>query len=62
MPEVSAPDPSPDDGYYDAHVEAVVDAMPPLRPEQIAKLAALFDYRPVKCPVCAPRCNWLAAH
>lgn len=34
---------NPDDGY-DAHVQACVDAMPPLRPEQITKLAALFDY------------------
>lgn len=28
---------------YEAHIEAVVAAAPPLRPEQISKLNALFD-------------------
>jgi hypothetical protein len=31
---------------YEAHVQAMVDAMPPPTPEQIAALTALFDYRP----------------
>ena len=38
-------DPS-DDDTYDAHVQATVDAMPPLRPEQITTLSALFDHQP----------------
>jgi hypothetical protein len=29
---------------YDAYIEATVANMPPLRPEQITRLAVLFDY------------------
>ena len=32
---------------WDAYVRKVVAAAPPLRPEQIAALSALFDYQPV---------------
>jgi len=42
VPEVSFPS----DATYEAHVQACVDAIPPLRPEQIATLSALFDYHP----------------
>ena len=31
---------------YDAHIQAIVDAWPPLRPDQIAALSALFDWQP----------------
>jgi hypothetical protein len=30
----------------DAYIDAVVEAAPPLRPEQVAKLSALFDWQP----------------
>jgi hypothetical protein len=31
---------------YEAHIQAMVDAMPPPTPEQIAALTAIFDYTP----------------
>lgn len=33
---------------WDACVQADIDAMPPLRPEQISRLSALFDYPPLE--------------
>ena len=39
-------DPQPHDTEREAYIQATVDAMPPLRPEQIAELSALFDYEP----------------
>ena len=34
------------DADREAYIQATVDAMPPLKPEQIAALSALFDYEP----------------
>ena len=32
----------------DAYIDAVMAAAPPLRPDQIARLGALFDWQPDK--------------
>lgn len=33
------------DEEYEAYIDAVVGCAPPLKPVQIARLSALFDYR-----------------
>ena len=45
-PNRADPPPPPSWAAWDAYVRKVVAAVPPLRPEQIAALSALFDWKP----------------